>query len=79
VGQIWGLVEFSGAALFTVFVKGAGFPSVRNTPRVKRRKDRSESAKGKGEIGDQKTRTLEHHKGAPPECSKSLKGLVSRP
>jgi hypothetical protein len=67
----------AGAALFTAFVKGVGFPSMRNTPRAK-----------KGQIGighrewrieDQKTRTLEHRKCAPPVSSKSLKGLATRP
>jgi hypothetical protein len=31
-----GWVAYSGAALFTVFVKGAGFSSLRNTPRAKK-------------------------------------------
>jgi hypothetical protein len=31
-----GRVGLSGAALFTVFVKGAGFSSLRNTPRAKK-------------------------------------------
>jgi len=39
-----------------------------------RTKDGAESTRGKGGIEDQKTRTLEHHKGAPPENSNSLKG-----
>jgi hypothetical protein len=35
-------------------------------------KDRSASASGKGGIEDQKTRTLEHHKGAAPKIQKRL-------
>jgi hypothetical protein len=35
-GQALGWVGFSGAALFTALVKGAGFSSVRNTPRAKK-------------------------------------------
>jgi hypothetical protein len=38
--------------------------SMRDTPRAK---NRTESASETGKIEDQKTRTLEHHKGAPPE------------
>jgi hypothetical protein len=42
-------------------------------------KCRSESARRKGGIEDQKARTLERHQGAPPENSKSIKGLATRP
>jgi hypothetical protein len=42
-------------------------------------KCRSESARGKGAIEDQKTRILEHRQGAPPENSKSIKGLATAP
>jgi hypothetical protein len=35
--RFWGWVEFSGAALFTRFVKGAGFSFMRNSPRAKKR------------------------------------------
>jgi hypothetical protein len=34
--KFWEWIEFSGAALFTVLVKGAGFSSIRNTPRAKK-------------------------------------------
>jgi hypothetical protein len=34
--KLWGWVEFPGAALFTVFVKGAVFSSIPNTPRAKK-------------------------------------------
>jgi hypothetical protein len=32
-----GCLDFPGAALFTPFVKGADFSSLRNTPRAKKR------------------------------------------
>jgi hypothetical protein len=35
-------------------------------------------ASGKGKIEDRKTRTLEHHKDAPPVRSKSFKGWATR-
>jgi hypothetical protein len=66
-----GRVGLSGAALFTVFEKGCWFFLPCGTRRA-RRKGRSESASGKGKIEDQKTRTLEHHKGAPPEVQNQL-------
>jgi hypothetical protein len=66
-----------GAALFTSFVKGAGFlPCGTHRPPGK---DRSESVTGEGRIEGQKTRTLEHRKGAPPENSKSLKDWATHP
>jgi hypothetical protein len=34
--RLWEWVGLSGAALFTVFVKGAGFSSIRNAPRAKK-------------------------------------------
>ena len=36
------------------------------------------SASGKGRIEDRKTRTLEHHKGAPPVSSQPLKIWAAR-
>jgi hypothetical protein len=40
---------------------------------ARQKKDGSESASGKGRVEDQKIRTLEHHKGARTENSKSPK------
>jgi hypothetical protein len=52
-----------GAALFTVFVKGAGFSS-RNPSRAK--KGRIEIGQWEQRMAAQKTRTLEQSKGAAP-------------
>jgi hypothetical protein len=53
--RLWGWVEFSGAALSPR--RGCGFFLPCGTPRA-RRKDRSESASGKGRIEDRKIRIL---------------------
>jgi hypothetical protein len=51
VGQVWGWVEFSGTTLFTVFVKGAGFSFMRNTPREERPDRNRPAGKGESRIG----------------------------
>jgi hypothetical protein len=71
VGQVLGWVELSGAALFAVFVKGAGFSSMRNSQRAK--KERSGIGRWEKRIEDKKTRTLEHHKGAAPKVQNRSK------
>jgi len=53
---------------FTVFVKGAGFSSMRNTPRA--RKGRIGIGQWEKRMEGKKTRTLEQHKGAAPEVQK---------
>jgi hypothetical protein len=71
-----GCVEFAGASLFTVFVKGAGFSSMNH-----------HQCAWKGRIGIgqwenpmeyNKTSTLERHKNAAPASSKPIKGWRTR-
>jgi hypothetical protein len=87
VGQVLGLswrVDMSWGELnFRVPHSSRFMSSVRfflpfGTRRV-RRKDRPESASGNGRVEDQKTCTLEHNKGAPPQNSKSIKGCATGP
>ena len=66
------LVHFQkwGAALFTVFVKGAGF-SYRDPPRAK--KGRIGIVRWEQQMAAQKTRTLEQRKGAAPNRKRAQK------
>jgi hypothetical protein len=59
-----------GAALFTVFVKGAGFSS-RNHPRTK--EGRIGIGQREERMAAQKTRTLEQRKGAAPKVQERSK------
>jgi hypothetical protein len=62
--KLWEWVEFFGCRTVAAARVRVFLPS--GTRRA-RRKDRSESANGKGRIEDQKTRTFENHKGAAPK------------
>jgi hypothetical protein len=59
-----------GAALFTVFVKGAGFSS-RNPPRTK--EGRIGIGQWEHRMAAQKTRTLDQRKGVAPKLKSAQK------
>ena len=80
VGQVWGWIEFSSSTDFSLW----GFVPATwaAQPKINRKAHGLKlmlPASWKWKIVDQKTRTLERHKSAPPVSSKPLKGLTTRP